>query len=98
MEISISTPRNFNFKRTVISHGWRELLPFEFDRDDWTLRRVLDFDDRVTGTVTVAVAKRRLRVVVSRKLSKRATEKVIRDVRHMLRLDDDMAHFYREMT
>lgn len=98
MEISISTPRNFNFKRTVISHGWRELLPFEFARDDWILRRVLDFDDRVTGTVTIAAEKHRLRVVVSRKLSKRATEKLIRDVRHMLRLDDDMTPFYREMT
>ncbi len=98
MEISIPIPRNFNFKRTVISHGWRELLPFEFDRKKWTLTRVLDFDNRVPVTVSISVSRRSLGIIASRRLSKRATEKITLDVRHMLRLDDDMTSFYREMT
>src|SRR6266542_1435134 len=98
MEISIPLPRNFKVKRTVISHGGVELLPFEFDRKSWTLTRVLDFDNRVPVTVRISLTRRSLRVVASRRLSKRDMEKTTGDVRHMLRLDDDMTSFYRQMT
>jgi len=97
MQISIATPRNFNFKRTVISHGWRELLPFEFDQTRWALKRVIDFEVSAPLTVTIRATRRELRIDASRRLSKRATEKIVRDVRHMLRLDEDMTSFYREM-
>lgn len=97
MQISTATPRNFNFKRTVISHGWRELLPFEFDQTRWVLKRVLDFEGSAPLTVTIRATGRELRIDASRRLSKRATERIARDVRHMLRLDDDMTSFYREM-
>jgi 3-methyladenine DNA glycosylase/8-oxoguanine DNA glycosylase len=97
MQISIATPRNFNFKRTVLSHGWRELLPFEFDQARWALKRVLDSEGSVPLTVTITANRRELRIDASRRLGKRATEKIVRQVRHMLRLDDDMTSFYREM-
>jgi 3-methyladenine DNA glycosylase/8-oxoguanine DNA glycosylase len=97
MQIPIATPRNFNFKRTVMSHGWRELLPFEFDQTRWALKRVLDFEGSAPLTVTIRATGRELRIDASRRLSKRATEKIVHDVRHMLRLDDDMTSFYREM-
>src|SRR4249920_328082 len=41
-QITIKTPSDFNFQRTVLSHGWCELLPFELDRRNWILTRVLD--------------------------------------------------------
>src|SRR5712691_9120622 len=97
MQISTATPRNFNFKRTVISHGWRELLPFEFDQTRWALKRVLDPEGSAPRTVTIRATGRELRIDASRRLSKRVAEKIVRDVRHMLRLDDDMTSFYREM-
>ena len=95
MEISIATPATFNFKRTVISHGWCELLPFRMDRENWVLSRVLDLPGARPVTLSVTANKRALRILTSRRLSQAAAKKVINDIRHMLRLDDDMGEFYR---
>ncbi|HEX8185656.1 MAG TPA: Fe-S cluster assembly protein HesB [Blastocatellia bacterium] len=94
MEISIPTPPDFSFKRTAISHGWYDLPPFELDQPSWTLTRVIDIGDAPPVTVKISEAPRALKVNIGRKLGKRAVEKVTRDVRHMLRLDDDMVSFY----
>ncbi|MGH9900278.1 MAG: DNA-3-methyladenine glycosylase family protein [Pyrinomonadaceae bacterium] len=94
MEISIPTPKDFNFRRTVASHGWSDLLPFEFDEKRWTLRRVLADEKERPVTVTITDAPGALRVRAPRKLGARAADRVTRDVRHMLRLDDDMTEFY----
>jgi 3-methyladenine DNA glycosylase/8-oxoguanine DNA glycosylase len=98
MQISIATSRNFNFKRTVISHGWCELLPFACDLEQWVLTRVLDLQQQAPVTINMTTAKRGLRIDASRRLSKTAAETVVRDVRHMLRLDDNMITFYRAMN
>jgi 3-methyladenine DNA glycosylase/8-oxoguanine DNA glycosylase len=98
MEISITTPRDFSFKRTVISHGWCELLPFRMDRETWVLSRVLDLKTTSPVTLDITATKRALRINPSRRLSQTATRQVIKDVRHMLRLDDDMGKFYRSVA
>lgn len=98
MQLSIATPRNFNYQRTMISHGWRELLPFKFDQDNWRLERVIDFGDTKPVSIKVTGTKRALRIETSARLSKSASEKVIRDVRHIFRLDDDMTPFYQTMA
>lgn len=98
MQLAIATPRSFNFKRTMISHGWSELLPFEFDRDTWTLSRVIDLGNTTPVLVKISGTKRELRINTSSRLSKGASEKVVGAVRHMFRLDDDMSSFYRTMS
>src|SRR5258705_12780265 len=95
MNITLPTPINFDFKRTVISHGWCELLPFERDREKWKITRVIDLGKHSPVTILVTARKRALNVELSRRLSKAATDKVLRDVRHMLRLDDDLRVFFR---
>ena len=95
MEISIATPREFSFKRTVISHGWCELLPFQIDREKWLLTRTLDLKDAKPVTISITATRRALLINTSRRLSQTATKKVVSDVRHMLRLDDDIGQFYR---
>lgn len=97
MQLSITTPRTFSFKRTIISHGWCELLPFEIDRDRWALTRTLELSDGAPVTVRLTATKRAVRIDASRTLGKKAVDQVLRDVRHMLRLDDDMAAFYQTM-
>jgi 3-methyladenine DNA glycosylase/8-oxoguanine DNA glycosylase len=98
MEISITTPREFNFKRTVISHGWCELLPFQLDQQKWLLTRTLDIKDAKPVTISITGTKRELHIHTSRRLSQKATKQVVSDVRHMLRLDDQMGEFYRLLT
>lgn len=95
MEISITTPPTFNFKRTVISHGWCQLLPFQMNEEDWVLSRALDMENARPVTLSISGTKRSLRIKTSRRLSHAAAKEVVNDVRHMLRLDDDMSGFYR---
>src|SRR5260370_1402536 len=95
MEIKIPTPPGFNFRRTVLSHGWCALLPFEFDKTDWTLVRVVDAGETGPVTVKISTEKGYLAISTSGRLKKRAGEKIVRDVRHMFRLDDDLREFYR---
>jgi len=95
MQLTIRTPTDFNFYRTVLSHGWCALLPFEFDRDNWKLKRVIDLDRGRPVTVEVSARKGALKIHVSRQVNERAAQKIIRDVRHMFRLDDDLKPFYQ---
>lgn len=94
MELTIPTAKNFSFKRTVISHGWCELLPFSFDRDNWVLTRVMDLGDKPPVTITMTETKGHVAVHTSRRLAKTEAARVLRDARHILRLDDDLQPFY----
>ena len=99
MEINIATPRGFDYKRTVISHGWSELLPFEFPSESLTLLRVIDLGEDVRPvTATIDGKGRTLKVSLPRTLGLRAAAKVARDVRHIFRLDDDLSDFYRQIA
>ena len=97
MQLTVRTPPDFNFHRTVLSHGWCELLPFELDRAKWKLTRVLEIDRSTPVTVDVSSRKGGMKIEVSRPVGQRAAHKIIRDVRHMFRLDDDLQEFYRLM-
>ena len=98
MEITLATPREFSFKRTIISHGWCELLPFKIDEEKWQLTRTLEVEDAKPVTITISSTRRALIVKTSRRLSQAAAKKVAADVRHMLRLDDNITEFYRLLT
>ncbi len=98
MEIRIPVPPDFSYRRTALSHGWTSLLPFEIDLETLTITRVLDVGDAPPVVVRIKGTRRSLSVQVQRKLSQRATSHVTRDVRHMLRLDDDLREFYSAMS
>lgn len=98
MEITIATPHEFSFKRTVISHGWSQLLPFKIDDEKWQLTRTLDLKDANPVTVTISATRRAVVINTSRRLSQTAAKKVVADVRHILRLDDNIAEFYQLLT
>ena len=95
MEVFISVPPTFNFKRTVMSHGWCELLPFEFDQSEWRLIRVLKpAEDDPPVTVVVTGDEDSLKLRIKGRPGKRVVDQVVRDVRHIFRLDDDLEEFY----
>jgi 3-methyladenine DNA glycosylase/8-oxoguanine DNA glycosylase len=98
MDLKISTPPTFSFRRTVRSHGWYRLPPFEFEESTWTLTRVLDVGQAKPVTVTITATRGGILIKPSRRVSKKAADKVVRDVRHMFRLDDDMTDFYQAVT
>lgn len=94
MDLKIPTPPNFNFKRTVLSHGWYGLLPFSLDSQKWELTRVIDLDAKPPVTIVMSGRKSHVRVTTSRQLRNNEAAKVLRDARHILRLDDDLKTFY----
>ena len=94
MEITLPTPRHFSFQRTAISHGWCELLPFAFDQANWELTRVMDLGEKPPVTVIMRSGKNHVSITPSRRLNKTDTARVLRDARHILRLDDDLSTFY----
>ena len=98
MEITIKTPRDFNFRRTVLSHGWCALLPFEFDQKNWTLIRVLELQQAAPVTVEISPKTRGITISTSRRVGKQAAAAIERDVRHMFRLDDDLRKFYEALA
>ena len=97
MEFSIPAPAGFDFKRTLISHGWYDLLPFEWV-DNRTLVRVLDAGGAAPVTVTIRGDGRALRVSTPRRLGRRALARVGRDVRHIFRLDERLTEFYEAVA
>jgi N-glycosylase/DNA lyase len=98
MNIQIPTPEGFDLKRTTGSHGWSDLLPFEYVNAE-TLVRVLDVGAPAPVTVTITGGDGGgLNAKVSRRLNKREAGRVVRDVRHMMRLDDDMTRFYAAVS
>jgi 3-methyladenine DNA glycosylase/8-oxoguanine DNA glycosylase len=92
--ITITTPQDFSFQRTIVSHGWSELLPFSLDRHKWELTRVFDLAPRAPVNIRMSATKRLLRISASRTLGKTDTARVVRDARHILRFDDDLRDFY----
>ena len=93
LELTIQTPGDFDFLTTVRGHGWYDLAPFRLDGSVGELRYVFtDAAGRkaVTGSITGRPGELTVR------LSNRSVPeaKIVRDVRHILRLDDDMAEFY----
>jgi len=98
MDITLKTPRNFNFHRTVRSHGWYALQPFELDRDNWILVRVLDRGLTEPVTVKISSSNHEIKIKTSRPVGKKQAQEIERDVRHMLRLDDDLSEFYQTLT
>lgn len=93
--IFLETPDNFSFKYTIFSHGWCELLPFELDEENWRLTYVFRGESgRKPATAVISDdGNGRLRIDLSG--GKADHERVLRETRHILRLDDDLSGFYR---
>ena len=94
MDLKIPTPQNFSFRRTVASHGWYQLPPFALDTDKWELSRVIDVGKKPPVTIFLTERKNHVRVRPARPLNKAETAIVLRDSRHVLRLDDNLGEFY----
>lgn len=93
----ISVPPPFGFVPTVQSHGWWELQPFSWDRD----QRVLHLGLRLPGDRIAAV---RLKDAVERcgmfweadeSLTPAQQESAVWHIRSVFRLDENLSHFYR---
>ncbi len=91
--LSLPLPKNFSFRQTVYSHGWCNLRPFELDEEKFVLERVFLVDNLAVGA-SLGYDKENIKIHTHGKLDKKAREKILKDTRHILRLDDDLSEFY----
>lgn len=98
----VPTPRSYSFRRTVLSHGWFDLPPFHWDGEGSALVRVLttspgrrllaEIREASRGTLEVRV--RIPRGAVRHRLGAQERRAVLRQVGHMLRLDESFDEFH----
>ena len=94
--IKVRTPPQFNFWRTVYSHGWCSLSPFEVDKESQLFRRVLELKD---GTLVQCELMDADSGIVIRAQSKKLLAsdqkaEVKAQLKSSLRMDDDLTDFY----
>ncbi len=92
-KIKLTAPPNFDFKRTVLSHGWCELLPNVTDELNLTLMTVLQVEKPVS--VKISSLEDELEIEVFAEIDSNAEAKIKRDVAHILRFDEDLDEFYK---
>lgn len=92
-ELTFEAPLGFDFHRTLRSHGWYDLLPFELLAED-RLARVLDVGGDAPVTIFVRVGDGGLKVSAEARLGAVVRARVERDVRHIFRLDERLEEFY----
>lgn len=95
--LSFAAPENFSFRPTVYSHGWSELAPFELDEKNWKLQFVFSFPNG-KKPVSAIIYEDQGEICIkadTKKLTEKNSEKILRDVRHILRIDDDFREFYK---
>ena len=93
----VETPENFRFVPTVYSHGWSELPPFQLDSEKWKLSYVFD-NEHLQKPVSAEIYeyKRGIKIKFAETgLSVKAEQKILSDLRHILRIDEDLNEFYK---
>jgi len=95
--IFLEKPVNFNFKYTVFSHGWYSLPPFELDTENWRLTYVFtDEKNNKRAAATVFEIEDKLKIeILGDQIAEEFEQKILRDTRHVLRLDENLEAFYK---
>lgn len=93
-KLTLEIPPDFNFKTAVYSHGWSQLLPFALDLESWRLSYVFAGEKPVPAIIYENAGKIVIDIAGD-KINQKAQAEILRDARHILRLDDDLSEFYR---
>ncbi len=97
--ITLGTPKDFNFWRTVYSHGWCSLLPFRVDKERYAMNRVLTLKDGSLILCQISNQKNshlNIKAHGSEKLTIAHRSEIIQQIASCLRLNEDFSDFYRE--
>ncbi|MGH2569499.1 MAG: hypothetical protein ACRDGA_14260, partial [Bacteroidota bacterium] len=109
-QLTIPTPPNFNFWRTVYSHGWCSLPPFKIDKEKQTFERILELSDGSLVNCVMEGSNTRLRnnnhageqtgftiqAHSNRPLNAGQKKEIKTQLRQCLRIGDDLSSFYAE--
>ena len=96
--ISFRTPADFNFWRTVLSHGWCSLPPFSFSPEDRHLDRILRLSDGSLASCRLSGDRDTVSILVTSTLplTSQQRREVTQQLSTCLRLDEDLSPFHAE--
>ena len=97
--ITFDAPKDFDFWRTVYSHGWCSLLPFSVDKEHRALNRILTLIDGKLVLCQISEQKDSqlsIKMQSSSLLTATHRSEVIRHIAPCLRLTEDFSDFYLE--
>lgn len=94
VRLIIEKPADFDFKTAVSGHGWCELAPFALDQENWRLSYVFAAGEPIAAAIGETGSELQIEVFAD-ELNGPAGEKIVRDARRMLRLDERFDRFYR---
>jgi 3-methyladenine DNA glycosylase/8-oxoguanine DNA glycosylase len=96
--MTISTPVDFSFWKTVNSHGWCSLPPFTIDRQQKVLNCIVSLSrgSAARCEVTSEDSKLNVKLESSHPIDAKQRLNIRRQLQQCLRLDEDFTEFYRE--
>jgi len=96
--LEITNDPTFGFWQTVNSHGWCALVPFEVDKNEQRLGRILELRDGTLVKCSLSQRSGNLMAELksSRQLTKARKDEVRQQLEECLRLKEDLSEFYRE--
>lgn len=99
VSLLLNTPKDFNFWRTVYSHGWCSLVPFSVGKEHQALDRLLTLSDGSLVHCHITNKKNSsldIRVSSFEKLDSDHRSEIKQQIATCLRLTEDFTDFYRE--
>jgi len=99
MKLGVAVPSNFDFLRTIYSHGWCSLPPFRVEKESVRLRRVLELSTGKNIVVSVFRPSKSKPMVVTvdeGALAAEERQEVVSQIKSCFRLNEDYSEFYRE--
>jgi N-glycosylase/DNA lyase len=96
--LELKTPSRFNFWRTVHSHGWCALPPFSVDKKNGTLSRILELESSDLVDCVLKGERGKIVVTCSSPVALTGTQRarIANILSDCLRLNEDLAEFYKE--
>jgi len=94
MNLTLSAHPPFSFNAVVLSHGWSQLVPFEFNKETGTLSYVFRIRSGRVLELHLRASSDGMRVETTEALSKPERNEVKQAVSWMFGLDMDFSEFY----
>ncbi len=96
--LSFSIPANFDFWRTVYSHGWSSLPPFQVNKTTEEFVSLLRLSDGALAECAMQPVKNRIavRLLTRSQLNSRQRSEIRRTLADSLRLHEDFSAFHEE--
>jgi 3-methyladenine DNA glycosylase/8-oxoguanine DNA glycosylase len=98
--LSLATPKNFNFWRTVFSHGWSALAPFSVNKEQQIFNRLLQLEGGTLVMCQITPQKNstlHIKANSGAVLTVSQRSEILRQFAQCFRLTEDYSDFYRSV-